>query len=205
MFDFVTIDNIVSLAVLSAGLIMFGVSFRRIKTGIGYKEFISSQYFYDKIDFGYGKTKKILLRRLQMSDIVSIGEMPNWIQMMMFKEDKSEEVKKLQEEDSKKTEQERVEDTKKYYDFLQKVAERAIVQWNLYSTEWKKVDPDFLGRLPDITLQNIFNTLLNNTRVIVKKKSSYKDLQLLAKSLEKLQANTLKKMDGKVTTPTASL
>ena len=95
--------------------------------------------------------------------------------------------------------------SRKYYDFLQKVAERAIVQWNLYSTEWKKVDPDFLGRLPDITLQNIFNTLLNNTRVIVKKKRSYKDLQLLAKSLAKLQANTLKKMDGKVTTQTASL
>jgi|SRR5574344_1278912 hypothetical protein len=205
MFDFVTIENVVSLAVLSAGLIMFGVSFKRIKTGIGYKEFISSQYFYDKIDFGYGKNKKILLRRLQMSDIMAIGEMPNWIQMMMFKEDKNEDIKKLQEEDAKKTDKERIEDTKKYYDFLQKVAERAIVQWGLYCTEWKKVDPDFIGRLPDITLQSIFNTLLNNTRVIVKKKSSYKDLQLFAKNLEKLRVNTLKKMDGKETAQTVSL
>ena len=85
------------------------------------------------------------------------------------KEDKSEEVKKLQEGRFKKQNKKELK-IQKYYDFLQKVAERAIVQWNLYSTEWKKVDPDFLGRLPDITLQNIFNTLLNNTRVIVKKR-----------------------------------
>lgn len=206
MFDFITIENIVSLAVFTAGLIMFGVSFKRIKTGIGYKEFISSQYFYDKIDFGYGKKQKMLLRRLQISDILAIGDMPNWIQMMIYKDDdtKTEEVKKLQEEESKKTNEEKIADTKKYYDFLQKVAERAIVQWSLYEKEWRAVDPDFTGKLTDITLQYVFNTLLENTRVIVKKKSSYKDLQLLAKSLAKLQANTLKTTDGKETVQTAS-
>lgn len=189
-------QNIASLAVFTAGLVFFMLSKRR-SNGIDSKSFISGMYMLSNIPIGNGVYRKLLLRRLQIADIVAIGGIPNWIQIIMLSSDIKTGVESATKTMASKKPEEQVKETIEYYAFLQKVAERCIVKWDEFVSEWKAVDSEFTGKLPDITLQYIFNLQLSQSRDVIKKKISYKELLSLQKSSGKNRQATLKTMDGK--------
>jgi hypothetical protein len=190
-------QNIASLAVFTAGLVFFMLSKRR-SNGIDSKSFISGMYMLSNIPIGNGVYRKLLLRRLQIADIVAIGGIPNWIQIIMLSSDIKTGVESATKTMASKKPEEQVKETIEYYAFLQKVAERCIVKWDEFVSEWKAVDSEFTGKLPDITLQYIFNLQLNQSRDVIKKKTSYKELLSLQKNSGKNLQATSKMMDGKV-------
>lgn len=189
-------QNIASLAVFTAGLVFFMLSKRR-SNGIDSKSFISGMYMLSNIPIGNGVSRKLLLRRLQISDIVAIGGIPNWIQIIMLSSDIKSGVDSATKTMTGKKPEEQVKETLEYYEFLQKVAERCIVKWDEFVSEWKAVDSEFTGKLPDITLQYIFNLQLSQSRDVIKKKISYKELLSLQKSSGKNRQATSKMTGGK--------
>lgn len=183
------INNVVSLAIFLAGLIFFIYSFKRVKTGIGYKDFISSRYMYCKINTGYGIKRNMILRKLSIADIIEIGDVPNWINTIFIEKDIDKLLADTKKTLEKKSEEELLKQTTQYYNFLQKVAEKSIVRWDEFINEWRKVDPQFNPRLDDSTLQEIFSKQIESVRGIVKKKNFYNELRLLGKNMEKRRAN----------------
>lgn len=187
--------NIISII---ASLVFFitGLAFFNKRKEISAPEFISQNYLLTKIHFSPKVMKKLLLRRLSMSDIVEIDGVPNWITALLIEknpEKLKEKAKQSNKKLGKKTDAEMVKETKDYFNFLQKVAERTIVKWDIYVKEWQKVDPEYTGRLPDITLQEIFDKQINPTKNIVKKKSSYNALRWLQMQATNPHRTTLQK------------
>jgi hypothetical protein len=180
-------QNIASLAVFTAGLVFFMLSKRR-SNGIDSKSFISGMYMLSNIPIGNGVYRKLLLRRLQIADIVAIGGIPNWIQIIMLSSDIKTGVESATKTMASKKPEEQVKETIEYYAFLQKVAERCIVKWDEFVSEWKAVDSEFTGKLPDITLQYIFNLQLNQSRDVIKKrlltKNCYRCKRIRAKTFK---------------------
>lgn len=180
-------QNIASLAVFTAGLVFFMLSKRR-SNGIDSKSFISGMYMLSNIPIGNGVYRKLLLRRLQIADIVAIGGIPNWIQIIMLSSDIKTGVESATKTMASKKPEEQVKETIEYYAFLQKVAERCIVKWDEFVSEWKAVDSEFTGKLPDITLQYIFNLQLNQSRDVIKKrlltKNCYRCKRVRAKTVK---------------------
>lgn len=175
---------IASLAFFLVGLAFFITSIIKNKTGISAKEFISAQYLMVKIPFSSFKKKTLLLRRLSIPDVVEIGSIPNWLQVMLLAEKPEEESKKSIEILNQKSEIELLQETKEYFDLLQKVAEKSIVKYEHYVKQWQEIDPSYTGRLPDITLQAIFNEIMNPSKNAIKKKTSYNVLRLLEKYIK---------------------
>jgi hypothetical protein len=155
-------------------------------------------YLYEKVLL-FGKRRKILLRRLEVADILAIGGVPNYIYSMFTTENIQEEVDKLKKDIEKKTEEENIKDSIEYYDFLQRVAERSIVAWDSIKEDWEKVDPQFTGRLPEETLLDLFNVQINNKNIYVKKKKIYYDLLSLERNTALRRALISKKVGGKGT------
>lgn len=188
-----------SLIVFTVGLVFFIAGrLTRVKTGIHNKDFISGMYLYEKVLL-FGKRRKILLRRLEVADILAIGGVPNYIYSMFTTENIQEEVDKLKKDIEKKTEEENIKDSIEYYDFLQRVAERSIVAWDSIKEDWGKVDPQFTGRLPEETLLDLFNVQINNKNIYVKKKKIYYDLLSLERNTALRRALISKKVGGKGT------
>ena len=188
-----------SLIVFTVGLVFFIAGrLARVKTGIHNKDFISGMYLYEKVLL-FGKRRKILLRRLEVADILAIGGVPNYIYSMFTTENIQEEVDKLKKDIEKKTEEENIKDSIEYYDFLQRVAERSIVAWDSIKEDWEKVDPQFTGRLPEETLLDLFNVQINNKNIYVKKKKIYYDLLSLERNTALRRALISKKVGGKET------
>ena len=188
-----------SLIVFTVGLVFFIAGrLARVMTGIHNKDFISGMYLYEKVLL-FGKRRKILLRRLEVADILAIGGVPNYIYSMFTTENIQEEVDKLKKDIERKTEEENIKDSIEYYDFLQRVAERSIVAWDSIKEDWEKVDPQFTGRLPEETLLDLFNVQINNKNIYVKKKKIYYDLLSLERNTALRRALISKKVGGKVT------
>jgi hypothetical protein len=183
---------IAGLAFCLAGLAFFIKSIlnKNKYTGIGYKEFISTRYFVADVPLGRGVKKKLLLRELDIKDIVEISDMPNWFINIEFKG--KDAVEKAKSELKDKTEQELLDQTKKFYSMMQNVAERAIVKWSFFAEEWKNVDPEYNGKFDKETLDWMFERYTNEAANVIKKKNSYDVLQSLAKIVEKVQATTSK-------------
>jgi len=181
------ITQLVAGLVLAASLLFFitGACLflkskkNKVQSGVDVGEFISAQYMYDDVPFSAGISKKMLMRRLDMRDLASLGDVPNWLMMMLNGDVKDiEEAKKALE---KKTEKELFEETKKYYDMLQEMAERTFVRWPEYVSEWKKVDPEYTGKFRKETLDYVFAKQMEPAKKIIKKKVCYQILQSLAK------------------------
>lgn len=171
----------VSSLLFIAGAYLFIQSKKnKIKYGIDIGEFISSQYMLADVPFGASITKKLLLRRLGMDDFASLGEMPNWL--AMFLKGDIKEIADAKQELDKKTDAELIDETKKYYDLCQKIAERSIVRWAEYVKEWQSVDPEYTGRLGRETLDFIFNAQMAPVSKYIKKKMAYSVLLALQKA-----------------------
>lgn len=183
---------IAGLAFILAGLVFFIKSFidKNKYTGIGYKEFISTRYFVDNVPIGNGVKKKLLLRVLDIKDICEISDMPNWF--LMIEARTPEAVFKAKEMLKNRTEEELLTQTKKFYEMMQRLAERAIVKWSFFVEEWKKVDSEYNGKFDKETLDWMFERYTNKAANVIKKKNSYAVLQSLAKIVEKAQAITSK-------------
>jgi len=187
---------IAGLALFLAGLVFFVKSIlnKNKYTGIGYKEFISTRYFVEDVPLGGGVKKKLLLRELDIKDICEISDMPNWF--VMLESRGPDAVNKAKRELEEKSEEELLDQTKKFYTMMQKVGERAIVKWSFFVEEWKKVDPEYTGKFDKETLDWMFERYTNKAANIIKKKNSYAVLQSLAKIVAKAQATTSKTYQG---------
>lgn len=171
--------------ILGACLAFFARKKNSVNKGIDVGEFISAQYMLADVPFGAGITKKMLMRRINLSDFAEIANVPNWLAIYM-KGDISE-IEKTKAELEKKTDAELVSDTKQFYDMCQSLAERSFVRWNEYVAEWKRVDPEYTGKLDKATLDFVFQALSNPLAKHIKKKLSYNVLLSLQKAMESRQ------------------
>jgi hypothetical protein len=170
---------IAGLVAFAAGLAsaIFSAVMKSKYKGIGAKEFISSQYMLVKVPFGGTVSKKLLVRRMDIKDLLETSDMPNWISIMLSGSE--DEKSKMIEAQAGKTETELLEETKKLYATLQSMAERVIVGYQQFKAEWMKVDPDYDGKLRRETLDFLLQLELSQPAKYIKKKISYSVLRLL--------------------------
>jgi len=171
-----------SLALMVAGLasFVFGIINKKRYSGIGYKEFISSQYMVCRVPFSSKVSKRLILRRMEIADICEMGDIPNWLSILLAKgvTDKAAADKAMGELSAKSDDQ-LLKDSTDFYNVIQKLAERSIVGYSKYVEEWRKVDPEYTGRLPRITLDKIFEVQTGSLSKYIKKKNTYSVLRSL--------------------------
>lgn len=166
------------------------LKYKQKKLGIDVGEFISAQYMLGDVPFGDGITKKMLMRRLDMRDVADMGDIPNWL--CIFLKGDAKDIEQAKKDVEKKSDEELMLETKKYYDMCQRMAERTFVRWKEYVEEWKRVDPEYTGTLPQVTLDYVFRVQMEPSKNLIKKKICYQILQSLAKTSAAHQTTSLK-------------